>query len=93
MNKMISNTSISLFQGVMRYHIFWNKSTIDLRSWHGDLERKDIVAVHGFKGSAPPLATEVDSLIKKMTLALPSHIRGVQGFKVAFLSPDSILAT
>ena len=38
-----------------------------------------IVGVHGFKGSAPPLATEVASLIKKVTLALRSHIRGVQG--------------
>jgi hypothetical protein len=28
------------------------------------------------QGSAPPLATEVASLIKKVTLALPSHIRG-----------------
>jgi len=26
--------------------------------------------------SAPPLATEAASLIKKVTLALPSHIRG-----------------
>jgi len=31
------------------------------------------------QGSAPPLATEVASLIKKVTLALPSHIREVQG--------------
>ena len=37
------------------------------------------VTVHGFKGSAPPLATEVASLIKKVTLALRSHIRGVHG--------------
>ena len=30
-----------------------------------------------FKGSAPPLAAEVASLIKKVTLALRSHIREV----------------
>jgi len=32
------------------------------------------------QGSAPPLATEVASLIKKMTLALRSHIRGLFQF-------------
>ena len=37
------------------------------------------VGVQGFKGSVPPLATEVASLIKKVTLALQSHIRGIQG--------------
>jgi hypothetical protein len=37
------------------------------------------VSVHRFRvqRSAPPLATEVASLIKKVTLALPSHIRGL----------------
>ena len=34
------------------------------------------ITVLWFKGSAPPLATEVGSLIKKVTLALRSHIRG-----------------
>ena len=34
----------------------------------------------GVHGSASPLATEVTSLIKKVTLSLRSHIRGVQGF-------------
>jgi hypothetical protein len=29
-------------------------------------------------GAAPPLAAEVTSLIKKVTLALPSHIRGLK---------------
>ena len=38
-----------------------------------------MVSVHGFRvqRSAPPLATEVASLIKKVTLALRSHIRGL----------------
>jgi hypothetical protein len=31
------------------------------------------------QGSEPPLATEAASLIKKVTLALRSHIREVQG--------------
>jgi len=33
------------------------------------------ITVLWFKGSATPLATEVGSLIKKVTLALRSHIR------------------
>jgi len=39
-----------------------------------------LVTVHRFKvqRSAPPLATEVASLIEKVTLALPSHIRGLR---------------
>ena len=32
--------------------------------------------LYSFIGSAPPLATEVASLIKKVTPALRSHIRG-----------------
>jgi len=41
---------------------------------------KKIVTVHRFRvqRSAPPLATEVASLIKKVTLSLRSHIRGLR---------------
>jgi hypothetical protein len=47
-----------------------------------------MVSVHRFRvqRSAPPLATEVASLIKKVTLALPSHIRGL-GTKLKTRSP------
>ena len=43
---------------------------------------KQLNSGSGVHGSAPPLATEVASLIKKVTLALRSHIREftVQGY-------------
>jgi hypothetical protein len=65
---------VSIFVSVHRF-----SAASDRRNGQFDRKRDSSVAESHTRvqRSAPPLATEVASLIKKVTMALPSHIGGL----------------